>query len=224
MWGLRSLARGRSHTLCSGSTESGPPGMPLRSHAESARARSAFPPAPEFLGQLCCPCRRPATATLQARISPNLLVFFVVVFPQFPQDSLLISPPSCFPLPPMPLISQRSPHTSAYPWGHPGVGCGCRHRAERGGRGQGRLGLRKERLRGRLTWSQLRVFTQISYYCWLVAQSYPTLATPWTVALQAPLSWDFPDKNTGVGCHALLQGISPPRNRTCVPSVSCIGR
>lgn len=137
MWGLRSLARGRSHTLCSGSTESGPPGMPLRSHAESARARSAFLPAPEFLGQLCCPCRRPATATLQARISPNLLGFFVVVFPQFPQDSLLISPPSCFPLPPMPLISQRSPHTSAYPWGHPGVGCGCRHRAERGVAGAG---------------------------------------------------------------------------------------
>ena len=31
--------------------------------------------------------------------------------------------------------------------------------------------------------------------------------TPWTVAHQAPLSIDFPDKNTGVGCHALLQGI-----------------
>ena len=33
-------------------------------------------------------------------------------------------------------------------------------------------------------------------------------ATPWTVAHQAPL-WDSPDKNTGVGCHALLQGIFP---------------
>ena len=32
-------------------------------------------------------------------------------------------------------------------------------------------------------------------------------ATPWTVALQAPLSMDSPGKNTGVGCHALLQGI-----------------
>ena len=31
--------------------------------------------------------------------------------------------------------------------------------------------------------------------------------TPWAVALQAPLSWDSPGKNTGVGCHALLQGI-----------------
>ena len=29
------------------------------------------------------------------------------------------------------------------------------------------------------------------------------LATPWTAAHQAPLSWDFPDKSTGVGCHHL---------------------
>ena len=42
----------------------------------------------------------------------------------------------------------------------------------------------------------------------LVAQSCPTLETPWTVARQAPLSWDFPGKNTAVGCHFLLQGIS----------------
>ena len=32
-------------------------------------------------------------------------------------------------------------------------------------------------------------------------------ATLWTVAHQAPLSLDSPGKNTGVGCHALLQGI-----------------
>ena len=32
--------------------------------------------------------------------------------------------------------------------------------------------------------------------------------TPWTVALQAPLSVGFfSGKNTGVGCHCLLQGI-----------------
>ena len=31
--------------------------------------------------------------------------------------------------------------------------------------------------------------------------------TPWTVARQAPLPWDFQGKNTGVGCHFLLQGI-----------------
>ena len=31
------------------------------------------------------------------------------------------------------------------------------------------------------------------------------LATPWTAAHQAPPSMDFPGKNTGVGCHFLLQ-------------------
>ena len=39
----------------------------------------------------------------------------------------------------------------------------------------------------------------------LVTQSYPTLVTPWTVAHQALCPWDFPGKNTGVGCHFLLQ-------------------
>ena len=39
----------------------------------------------------------------------------------------------------------------------------------------------------------------------LVAKSCPTLATPWTIAHQAPLSRVFPCKNTGVGCHFLLQ-------------------
>ena len=29
------------------------------------------------------------------------------------------------------------------------------------------------------------------------------------IAHQAPLSWDFPGKNTGVGCHFLLHGIFP---------------
>ena len=33
--------------------------------------------------------------------------------------------------------------------------------------------------------------------------------TLWTVARQAPLFMDYPGKNTGVGCHALLQGIFP---------------
>ena len=31
--------------------------------------------------------------------------------------------------------------------------------------------------------------------------------TPWTVACQAPLSWDSPGKNTEVDCHVFLQGI-----------------
>ena len=36
-----------------------------------------------------------------------------------------------------------------------------------------------------------------------------TVWTPWTVAHQAPLFMGFSGKNTGVGCHALLQGIFP---------------
>ena len=31
--------------------------------------------------------------------------------------------------------------------------------------------------------------------------------TPWPAALQTPLAWNFPSKNTGVGCNFLFQGI-----------------
>ena len=31
--------------------------------------------------------------------------------------------------------------------------------------------------------------------------------TPWTLAHQVLCPWDSPGQNTGVGCHALLQGI-----------------
>ena len=33
--------------------------------------------------------------------------------------------------------------------------------------------------------------------------------TPWTVACQAPLSWDSPEKDTGLGSHSFLQRIFP---------------
>ena len=44
--------------------------------------------------------------------------------------------------------------------------------------------------------------------------SYTDFAAPRAVAFQAPLFlrqeyWDFSGKNTGVGCHFLLQGIFP---------------
>ena len=39
------------------------------------------------------------------------------------------------------------------------------------------------------------------YVCSVVSDS----VTPWTVAYQAPLSMGFSGKNTGVGCHVLLQ-------------------
>ena len=42
--------------------------------------------------------------------------------------------------------------------------------------------------------------------------------TPWTVAHKAPLSWNSPGKNTGVGCHALIQGIFPTQgSNPCLP-------
>ena len=40
----------------------------------------------------------------------------------------------------------------------------------------------------------------------LVTQSYLTLFDPMDHSLGL---WDFPGKNTGVGCHSLLQGIFP---------------
>ena len=40
-----------------------------------------------------------------------------------------------------------------------------------------------------------------------------SLVTLEIVALQAPLSMDFPDKNAGVGCSFLLQGIWIPSLR-----------
>ena len=34
-----------------------------------------------------------------------------------------------------------------------------------------------------------------------------TLSSPWTVSRQAPMSLNFPGKNTRLGCHFLLMGI-----------------
>ena len=44
-----------------------------------------------------------------------------------------------------------------------------------------------------------------------VAQSYPTLCYPMDQGVPTRLlcPWNFPGKNTGVGCHFLLQGIFP---------------
>ena len=44
-------------------------------------------------------------------------------------------------------------------------------------------------------------------------------ATPQTAAHQAPRSWDSPGKNTGVGCHFLLQFM---KVKMKVKSLSCV--
>ena len=37
----------------------------------------------------------------------------------------------------------------------------------------------------------------------------PLFVTPWTLTYTRLLhAWDFPGKNTEVGCHFLLQGVS----------------
>ena len=60
------------------------------------------------------------------------------------------------------------------------------------------------------------------FCCCSVAESYQTLLLPDGLWLARPLyPWDFSGKNTGVGCHFLLQGIFPNQRWTCV---SCIGR
>ena len=42
------------------------------------------------------------------------------------------------------------------------------------------------------------------------AHSHPTLCDPMNYSpAGSPSPWDFPGKNTGVGCHFLLQGIFP---------------
>ena len=57
--------------------------------------------------------------------------------------------------------------------------------------------------------------------CCLFTELCPNLFQPQAVAHKALLSMKFPRKNTGVGCHFLLQGSSWPRDQT---HISCIGR
>ena len=48
-----------------------------------------------------------------------------------------------------------------------------------------------------------------SPWWWFSLQVLSNSVTPWAVACQLLCPWDFPRKNTGVGCHFLLQGIFP---------------
>ena len=61
--------------------------------------------------------------------------------------------------------------------------------------------------------------------CYLIARLCLTLLLPHslqTARLLCP--WDFPGKNTGVGCHFLLEGIFPTQGSNPVSCVSCISR
>ena len=73
----------------------------------------------------------------------------------------------------------------------------------------------------------LRDFSYLIYLKYSHAQSFSRVqlfVTPRTVACLAPLSITFSGKNTGMGCHFLLQGISQPRDQTHTSCISWIGR
>ena len=53
------------------------------------------------------------------------------------------------------------------------------------------------------------------------AQSCPTLRPHGLYPAKSP--WDFPGKNTGAGCHFLLQRIFLITDGTCISYVSCTG-
>ena len=55
------------------------------------------------------------------------------------------------------------------------------------------------------------LYNEVNQLCvCLVAQSCPTLCDPKDCSLPgSSVHMDSPGKNTGVGCHALLQGIFP---------------
>ena len=60
----------------------------------------------------------------------------------------------------------------------------------------------------------------------LVAKSYLTLVTLWTVACKAPLSMGFSrqEDQSGLPCHSPDLPDPGPRDLTGVSYVSCIGR
>ena len=51
-------------------------------------------------------------------------------------------------------------------------------------------------------------------------KSCPTLVTPWT-SLPGSCLWDFPGKNTGVGCHSFSRGFSQVRDGSWVSCIAC---
>ena len=63
--------------------------------------------------------------------------------------------------------------------------------------------------------------TEVGWLLCVLAQSCPILGDPMSRLL---CPWDFPGKNTGVGCHFLLLGIFPTQGSTHISCISCIGR
>ena len=68
------------------------------------------------------------------------------------------------------------------------------------------------------------IYTYVYIYIVLSLQLCPTLCDPMDCNSPGSCPWDFPSKNTGVGCPFLLQGSSWPRDWIHISYVSCIGR
>ena len=57
--------------------------------------------------------------------------------------------------------------------------------------------------------SPIPVESECVSVCVCVLSCVQLFVTVWTVAARLLCPWDFPGKNTGVGCHFLFQGIFP---------------
>ena len=65
------------------------------------------------------------------------------------------------------------------------------------------------------------LFLSCFVYCRCsVAKSCPTLCDPVDGRPPDSSPWDFPGKNTSVGCHFLLRGSSQPTDRTHISYIS----
>ena len=72
------------------------------------------------------------------------------------------------------------------------------------------------------TW--LRDWTELKEYFCMCAQLVSCVwffAMPLTIPTRLLCPWDYPGKNTGVGCHFSLQGIVPTQDQS---HVSCISK
>ena len=62
----------------------------------------------------------------------------------------------------------------------------------------------------------------LSAHCAQLLSCVQLFATLWTVAARLLCPWDFPSKNTGVGCHFLLQGLPDPGIISTSPAASAL--
>ena len=63
------------------------------------------------------------------------------------------------------------------------------------------------------------LFVQVCVVLCLVTQSRLTLRPHGLQPARLRCLWDSPGKNTGVGCHAFLQGSPQPRGQTMSPTL-----